>query len=260
MSKVNVMFGIFLLINTVMITFLVCSFLPAQPTDAEGHEDVRLSWGNSYGGYNMTISVPIADIDGYQRGLMPRQFCVLTAERYITDDHTVREISSRLSDMTENMDDIGRLYFVNNFIHKVIEYKSDLDMHNSRDYYQYPAETILSKQGDCEDMAILEAAILRSMGYDVILLANADHAITGVAGIECDGNHTDYSGKSYYHLDPTTNFGIGVSADGGYFPMKNLYGEIFLAILTISWMVCLMSVSGVLFSDNNDKVYRKRTK
>lgn len=260
MSKINVMFGALLIVFTVMITVLVCSFIPPQPTNAEGYEEVRLSWGNNYGGYNMTVSVPIADIEGYQRGLMPRQFCVFTVEGYITDDYTVQEVSSKLSDMTERMNDIGRLYFVNNFIHKVIEYKSDLDMHNSRDYYQYPAETILSRQGDCEDMAILEAAILREMGYDVLLLTNGNHAITGVAGIECSGDHTDYSGKSYYHLDPTMNVGIGISVDDEYFPMKNLYGEIFLTISIISWMVCLMSISGILFSDDNDKVYRKRTK
>lgn len=259
MSKTNVIFGILLLIITVMITVLACSFLPAEPTDAEGHEDVEFSWGDGSGGHNMTVSVPIADIEGYQRTLIPRQFCIFAAERYITDDHAVREVSSKLYDMTNGMNNIERVFFVNYFVHKNIEYRSDPDMHNCRDYYQYPAETILSKQGDCEDMAILEIAILRNMGYDAILLTNGSHAIAGVAGIECSGDYTDYSGKSYYHLDPTMNTGIGVSADGGYFPMKNLFGEIFLVILIISWIVCLMSISGVLFGSNNDKVYRKRT-
>lgn len=82
------------------------------------------------------------------------------------------------------------------------------------DYPRYPSETIYADGGDCEDTAILMAAILKKMGYDVVLLGLPRHV---AAGILCDPsgfNRTvasyPYNGREYCYLETTgEGYGIG---------------------------------------------------
>ena len=45
------------------------------------------------------------------------------------------------------------------YYNRLIVYTSDMDLHNSVDYYQTPAETIAIKKGDCEDFAFILASV-----------------------------------------------------------------------------------------------------
>ena len=46
-----------------------------------------------------------------------------------------------------------------------IEYKSDLEIHDEREYWQFSNETIKLERGDCEDFSILLCSLLRSNGW-----------------------------------------------------------------------------------------------
>lgn len=78
------------------------------------------------------------------------------------------------------------------------------------EYPRYPIETLVEQGGDCEDTAILLAALLRSMGYKSILLSPTGHMGVGLAvDGKLAGTGLEYQGETYYYVE-TTNKGWGI--------------------------------------------------
>lgn len=75
------------------------------------------------------------------------------------------------------------------------------------DYPRFPYETIHADGGDCEDTSILMAAILKKMGYDVVLLGLPGHVAVGVYCDPADFDYTvtsyPYNGRDYCYLETT---------------------------------------------------------
>jgi hypothetical protein len=71
------------------------------------------------------------------------------------------------------------------------------------EYPRYPIETLVDNGGDCEDTAILTAAFLREMGYDVVLVNPPKHMAIGVKCSSCTGSYYTYNGAKYYYLETT---------------------------------------------------------
>lgn len=76
-------------------------------------------------------------------------------------------------------------------------------------YTFYPVETLIERGGDCEDSTILLAAILRQMGYGVVLLGLPDtkpeaHMALGVKGDESiPGTYYEHDSDRYYYVETT---------------------------------------------------------
>ena len=78
------------------------------------------------------------------------------------------------------------------------------------EYPRYSIETLVDNGGDCEDTAILTAALLREMGYGVVLINPTGHMAVGVKCSSCSGTYYPYNGAKYYYLETTgTGFKIG---------------------------------------------------
>ena len=83
------------------------------------------------------------------------------------------------------------------------------------EYPRYPIETLVEGCGDCEDLAILTAAILRQMGFRVVLLAftSERHMAVGICVLppgSGDGQTYEWNGDTYYYLETTgTGWTIG---------------------------------------------------
>jgi hypothetical protein len=79
------------------------------------------------------------------------------------------------------------------------------------EYPNYPVETLFDKGGDCEDTAILTAALLQAMDYDTVLIRfspererDAGHMAVGVAVPRVSGGYSyTYDGEEYYYLETT---------------------------------------------------------
>jgi hypothetical protein len=82
-------------------------------------------------------------------------------------------------------------------------------MEESCEYPRYPIEMLVDQQGDCEDSAILTAALVRHMGFGVVLLAFLEehHMAVGIRVLPpAHQSLQSYSwnGELYYYLEPTS--------------------------------------------------------
>lgn len=99
--------------------------------------------------------------------------------------------------------------FVLAFSLKAFPYASDEKTHGCREYVNYPLETLYEKACDCEDHAILAAALLLEMGFDVGLATvhepdGGGHAALAVhASLNVDGHYLEYDGRRYYYCEAT---------------------------------------------------------
>ncbi|MFA6332308.1 MAG: PEGA domain-containing protein [Methanoregula sp.] len=89
-----------------------------------------------------------------------------------------------------------------------VEYRSDGGSGQANEYWKYPIETLGDGSGDCEDTAILAAALLKEMGYDVavvILPGDFGHAAVAVACENCNGYYYPLDDRKYYYLETAGN-------------------------------------------------------
>jgi hypothetical protein len=94
-----------------------------------------------------------------------------------------------------------------------IRYASDPEMRGVDDWANFPVETLYDQAGDCEDHAILAAAILYSLGHDVALfwldLGDSAHLALGyrAQGFVGGGFSEVAEGRVYYYVEtvPTEN-------------------------------------------------------
>jgi hypothetical protein len=136
---------------------------------------------------------------------------------YVThplDDNFIASIATELEKQASgrHYDDEQEVNFAASFVQN-LTYKEDVN----GEYPKYPVETLVDKGGDCEDMAILTAALLQAMGYDAVLIrfsppkeGDAGHmavgvAVTGVSG----GRSYSHDGQTYYYLETTSPWPVG---------------------------------------------------
>ena len=118
------------------------------------------------------------------------------------DDAYIRFVADQLISLpnapTGNAE---RADFVASFVQS-IEYAKDDPLNDSYEYPRYPIETLKEQHGDCEDKAILTAALLGSLGYNVSLIRLPDHMAVGVHLTTTLPAYTYYVDQ-YYFLETT---------------------------------------------------------
>lgn len=72
---------------------------------------------------------------------------------------------------------------LNQWANQAIHYRSDRRAWNMTDYFQTPLETLVLRSGDCEDYAILKAAILQRLGIAADALAYQPVRTSGILGL-----------------------------------------------------------------------------
>ena len=80
------------------------------------------------------------------------------------------------------------------------------------DYTKFITETITEAGGDCEDTAIMLAAVLQAepFGYDTVLIQPPEHMAAGIYGEDLAGSYWTYEDRDYYYIETTgTGWGIG---------------------------------------------------
>jgi hypothetical protein len=86
-----------------------------------------------------------------------------------------------------------------------IPYTTDADTKAKSEYPRFPIETVVDGSGDCEDHAILLAAVTHALGYDTILLDYPTHMAVGIAGDpSIQGTYYEWRGKRFYFVETTS--------------------------------------------------------
>lgn len=150
---------------------------------------------------------------------------------------------------TENDNVLNIVSFVQS-----LSYTSDLVTTGYDEYPRYPIETLVDNGGDCEDTAILTAALLHELGYGVVLIRLPGHMAVGIKGTDnLLGTSYEFQGSKYYYLE-TTGQGWGI----GELPRayKNLDATIFpLVQIPLMDMKCHSTVEN---ADSFFVYYRQR--
>jgi predicted transglutaminase-like cysteine proteinase len=179
--------------------------LLAETTDVLSPSDPRLPW--EYQWYylgDQMLQLPNVDwLYDYYTQLErsdSADYASYVFDRY--DNQYISFVASQLLSMTDASADLARIDFVAAFVQS-IEYAKDDPLNESYEYPRYPLETLKDTQGDCEDKAILGAALLDSLGYNVSLLRLPTHMAVGVHLNETIPVYNYYTDQ-YYYLETTT--------------------------------------------------------
>lgn len=194
-----------------LLTFLG-TFLPLYGQSISINTGIERSFKWKYDGetYSMDLNFTRADYDHYRR--------IRRHQRYAeyTEEHPSHEILGPIvKEITtfckgENLTDWQTAEFVIAFVQS-LEYQREI---STPEYPKFPIETLIDEGGDCEDTAILLAALLREMGFSTILLSPPRHMATGIAVEGLNGSHFSWDGKKYFYIETTAeNWEIGSIPD-----------------------------------------------
>lgn len=87
-----------------------------------------------------------------------------------------------------------------------VPYSLDIESTGDEEYWRYPIETMYEQTGDCEDLSILAASVLRELGHEVLPMVTHDHAAIGIsAPVGLPGTYVDYEGHRYYYCETTAS-------------------------------------------------------
>jgi len=89
---------------------------------------------------------------------------------------------------------------------RFIPYEFDQVTHNAPDWANFPVETVYEKRGDCEDHAILAAAVLHVLGHKVGLIwldfPDSAHLALGYVTEQLHGPFTvSHGGTRYAYIE-----------------------------------------------------------
>lgn len=131
-------------------------------------------------------------------------------------DSTILDMRDFLEKQSRNMSDLQRANFVLRFVQETITYTKDASGKGMNEYWKYPYETLFDMRGDCEDTAILYAALMKSLGYEVALILYDDHMATGIGMPSSTyGTYYEKNGTCYYYCETTaTGWWLGDIPDG----------------------------------------------
>ncbi len=180
---------------------------PDDPAPAVANSDFyNRTYKWSYGeGWVTTIDVPVSLYDFYKSQPHDRQD---NYAQYALSDYDRASMKNLVDTFKGSGDKYGFTEYddvmsVVSFVQS-LPYTSDEVTTGYDEYPRYPIETLVDNGGDCEDTAILAAALLDGMGYGVVLLELPDHMAVGVKCTDdYPGYYVEYHGSKYYYLETT---------------------------------------------------------
>ncbi|WNY23533.1 hypothetical protein MmiHf6_08410 [Methanimicrococcus hongohii] len=167
----------------------------------------------TYSGYeqSITVSIPTEYYDYYRN----KSHSGKDFDHYALSEDD-RVFLNKMIDAFEEQGEIHNFTADQNVLNVIafvqaMPYTSDSVTTGYDEYPRYPIETLVDGGGDCEDSAILAAALLLEMSYGVVLIELPGHMALGVMGDEnISGTYYEYNGSRYYYVETTsTGFALG---------------------------------------------------
>lgn len=192
------------------------SDMPGQPVNIKA---VTYTW-HSLSGTQLTLQLPV-DVNVYTYlTAIPRERVISKwAQTYICEAYS-EQLATALAmyfiNLRDSMgwDDYQLAQEVANFVQKAVIYEYDTVAKGASDYPKYAYETFVDGKGDCEDQAMLMAAIYRKLNYGTALILLPSHMAVGlVCGDKGSGYCTEKDGRYYFYVEPTASRPFGDCSD-----------------------------------------------
>ena len=168
--------------------------------NAANKEQTNFDW--NYEGRHYHFEMELNDqVLRYYRA-MPKGYSYSYYTKEDRDHKVVGEIAEKIWKMAkaEGLDDWGSINLMMAFVQQ-LRYQAEGT--NTVEEVKYPIETLADGGGDCEDSAILLAAMLRTLGYNTVLINPSGHMSVGVACDNCNGAFIEYDKTKYYYVETT---------------------------------------------------------
>lgn len=183
-----------------------------------GHDDtVIFSWEADGKSYSYTLTISAKDINTLNNSKIDRTGTVSSDQYRYKDsgkvvygvkDYIVVDgyIESMVHDLKGYYEDTYKgnpdapefAQFLSWFVQNAIDYAED-----SGEYWKYPLETLRDRKGDCEDGAILLAAMLDAAGYDAGIYLLPSHAM---AAVSVESLEDEYENEKFGYYPIETAF------------------------------------------------------
>lgn len=170
----------------------------------------KFTWSASGQESSVTLPIPQSVYDYYK---LNRTYPTVVTPALISEYSLNEREKEYFHDLVNRLKDASgsKSYRARNDYHNVVAfvqsltYEKDIDPVTGAvsEYPKHPIETLADGSGDCEDTAILAAALLREMDYKValVLLPEQKHAAVAVACDTCNGYYYQLDDGKYYYLE-----------------------------------------------------------
>lgn len=201
--SVSAMLSMCVLVNDSSVPFDPCL------TDDEGTE-YRTYY---FEGNEIELPIHLNEVKGYHSNFTRHFGASFTAGKYTTyEDRTMERLLALLMPYMDGMSDSERAESLLTFVQNSFGYVTDQEHFGCKEYTMFPAEVLLSGEGDCEDTAILLHTLYKMIGLDSVIISVPDHFMVGVAG-DFKGEYVrktlSLDDTRYYTADTTGNKPIG---------------------------------------------------
>lgn len=183
--------------------------------DLENSETRQRTYTQDWGWFSsseLTLNIPVALINHYSNRTRIGAYGAYVSDNF--DTPYIDEVVSTFKRYGERngLSDSETINHMISFVQH-LEYSTDQVSEGVDEYPKFPVETLVDKGGDCEDSAILGAALLRRFGYGakLIELPGERHMALGLKGDDSlPGSYYTQNDQRYYYIETTaTGWDIG---------------------------------------------------
>lgn len=252
------------------IAFLIAVFIIAfgiwgssehgcEPTD----DDTIIEKEYVYKGEYIPIQFRQGDLDGFPGGIIRIVGAEMVGESFITpEDPAIVQLWNSLSPHLEGKTDLEKANNLLYFVQANILYQSDEDAFGQSEYTQYPAETLFSEHGDCEDMAFLLYTLYDKAGLDAVLIRADGHVSVGVNVDMVNGDYVTrlFSDTRYYIAEATGHKDVGQDQIDKYLIRAFKPAPIFGTFLIIAGIIIILAMSSIIFNTASEILGRRKEK
>lgn len=219
--------------NEAKIAYSITLPKEVEPSNEIIEKTFQWHFKNSF--HKINLNIPIHKYEWALQSMVNRtpqsygpQYGINKMRNFVTENDTVIiSLANKLQNIasTKGYNQSETVNFVMSFVQHTITYQDDNQSKGSDEYWRYPIETLVDKQGDCEDTSVLFASIIENIGYDAVLLFyiiedDIGHLATGVSNLQILNAHSiTYEQKEYYYCE-TTSIGFSIGEKPNDIPDK----------------------------------------
>ena len=192
--------------QSILVTLLLLLSIPFVVFGQGASIELRYTW--RYAGRTWSLTHRFSTEHYQFFRTRPRILDYMEYAEYIHDSRDDGQLQSLIDELERLAADAGlsiweKLNLVIAFVQSIPYVEEPCE------YPRYPLETLVECKGDCEDAAILAAALLQQMRFEVVLLAfrEENHMALGIRVVPpTPVEHPTYTwnGGAYYYLEPTS--------------------------------------------------------